>query len=298
VEFTLSKTRGTYLRGFVNYTFLQEKSGEFGYDTFYENTFDQLLFLRDDTDYRLSTPLASPFARLNMIFLTPVDWNPVIADWRLSLLGEWRDGQQWRWEGGAATYPELQENVAWRDYINWELRLTKHFFSSLGDLQLFVDIDNLFNRRHLWRYGAFGNADFPGRDYDSYMWSLHLPEDTFDQLNLVDPDASFKDKMNDLPYRWIPGSDKPGDFRTPDVPFQPMEAVGSLSDVGEPNTSAWYWAADTDSYSQWNGSSWSAVPEAEVDEAISKKAYIDMPNLRNQTFFNPRRFTLGLRISL
>jgi hypothetical protein len=130
------------------------------------------------------------------------------------------------------------------------------------------------------------------------MHSLHLPENTFDQLSGVEPDTPFGEKMTLLPYRWIPGNDQPGDFRDPSVPWQPMEAAGSLEHIGEPNTRAWYWAADTDTYSRWTGSTWELVPAEDVDGALARKAYIDMPNLRYKTFLNPRRFSLGLRITI
>ena len=299
-EITLTKLRGDWIRGFVNYTFLQTKRGDFGYSQFNENTFQQRNYLRTSTDYRLNAPLAEPFARANLLFLTPGSFVPsvfngaLLGDWRVSLLGEWRAGSQWTWAGGGGTPPELQQNVRWRSYLNFDLRFTKHINTRYGGAQVFLDVANLFNRRHLYSAAGF-HPD--GRDFDRYMWSLHLPEDIFDQLNAVDASKPYAEKEG-LPYIWVPGDDRPGVFRHPDVAYQPIEASQSLSTVSDPNTTAWYWAADTGTYSRWNGSSFEEVPQNEVNKVLEDKAYIDMPNIRFNTFLNNRRITLGIRVTL
>ncbi len=303
-EITLTKLRGEWIRGFINYTYLQRKWGNFGYSEFNENTFEQQNYLLSSIDYRQAAPLAEPFARANLLFLTPSNFLPsvlkgkLLGDWRVSLLGEWRQGSQWRWAGGGGAPPELQENVRWRSYMNFDLRFTKHINTRFGGAQIFLDVANVFNRRHLYRATGF-RADDP-RDFDRYMWSLHLPEDIFDQMNRVDETLSYAEKAasGGLPYVWVPGNDRPGVFRNLDVPFQPIEALASLNDVSEPNTVAWYWAADTQSYSRWNGSSWEDVPTNQVNQMLDDKAYIDMPNMRFNTFLNHRRITLGIRVTL
>jgi hypothetical protein len=306
-EVTLSKNRGRWLRGFMNYTFLQTKSGNFGFAQFYENSFDQLTYLRTSTDYRQEAPLAQPFARLNLNFLTPPDFgdaaSPIVGDWRVSLLGEWRSGEKWTWNGGSGAIPELQNNVAWRDFMNFDLRFTKHFNTRYGSMQLFFDIDNVFNRRHLYNASAFADSN---RDFDYYMWSLHLPGDIFDRVNAVNcavegvsvGDCDFADKRGLPGELWVPGDDEPGAFRKPGVAFQPIEAVQSLpASPAAGEESAWYWAADTEQYSEWNGSAWVAVADNEVQQVLDDKAYIDMPNYAFNTFLNPRRYTVGLRLS-
>ena len=304
-EFTLSKNRGAWIRGFVNFTYLQTKSGNFGFASFFENSFDQLTYLRTSTDYRQFAPVAEPFARMNLLFLTPSSYGPDVAglqplsDWRVSLLGEWRDGQKWTW-AGEGNFPEIQNNVAWRDFWDFDLRLTKHFNSRFADLQIFLDVDNVFNRRHLYGNAAFGGGG--GRDFNDYMRSLHLADDIFDGINAatcvtanVDiADCSFEEKRG-LPYVWVPGDDQPGLFRDDDVDFQPIEGVEELPESG--NDRAWYWEQTSDTYSRWNGSAWEPVPEGEVQRVLDDKAYIDMPNFRFNTFLNPRRYTFGLRLT-
>ena len=138
-----------------------------------------------------------------------------LGNWRLNLLGEWRKGQSFIWAGGGGSFPELDNNVRWKDYYNLDLRFTKHFNTNFGNAQFFVDFSNVLNIRHMYRQAAFHQDNF---DYEYYMWSLHLPEDIYDGL---------RDQSN-LPYIWIPGNDQPGDFRHPSVAFQPIEAVANL----------------------------------------------------------------------
>lgn len=310
-EFTITKNRGKWVQGFLNYTYLQTKWGNFGYERFFENSFEMRNWLRSATDYRISAPLAEPFARMNLRLFTPSDFGPSLAgfnpigDWRVSLLGEWREGQKWTWRGpgGGGGLPELRENVRYRDYLSFDLRLAKHLgIAGQGNAQIFFDIDNVFGRKHLYRFTAFSGA--PGRDFDDYMASLHLSEDIYDGLNDVQcaaegvsiDDCPFNRKEN-LPYEWIPGDDDPGVFRDEDVDFQPINAVANLDAVESPDRVAWFWSRETGTYSRWTGSAWEAVPDNEVRQVLDDKAYIDMPNYRFNTFLNPRRFTLGLRFT-
>ncbi len=312
-EFTLTKNRGEWVRGFLNYTYLQTKTGNFGFANFYENSFDQIEYLRSSTDYRLSAPIAQPFARMNLMLMTPSDYGPEFAgvnplsDWRVSILGEWRSGEQWTWYGHTSNFfSELQPNVAWKDFWNFDLRFTKHLNSRFADLQVFLDIDNVLNRRHLYNNAAFsaGGTD----DFNFYMRSLHLPGDIFDELNQVTcqtdgvsvEDCPIADK--ELPTGvslWIPGDDEPGDFRDDDVVFQPIEAIASGDDLPGDGSGLreWYWIADEETYMHWEGGSWVEVPDAQLQDVLDEQAYIDMPNYGFNTFFNPRRFTVGLRLS-
>ncbi|TDI94080.1 MAG: hypothetical protein E2O75_00745 [Chloroflexi bacterium] len=196
----------------------------------------------------------------------------------------------------------MQNNVAWKDFLNFDMRFTKHFNTRFASLQIFVDIDNVFNRRHLYNEAAFAGSN---NDFQYYMWSLHQPGDIFDDVNSVTcaqqgvdvADCAFGDKQSLPGELWVPGDDKPGDFRKPGVAFQPIEAVPSLDGVSDPNSIAWYWAADTEQYSRWNGSSFESVSDGELQQVLDDKGYIDMPNFRFNTFLNPRRVTLGLRLS-
>lgn len=294
-EISISKNRGNWVRGFANFTFLQRKEGDFGYRRFFENSYQMQQWLTTNAEARnrLDAPVAEPFARVNFIFLTPPDFgsdgvaNQLLGDWRVSLLGEWRLGQTFTWAGGslASSNPYIRNNVRWKDYYNLDLRLTKNVGTAAGDVQLFADVSNVLNLRHLYRETAFLEN---GTDIDQYLNSLHLDQDVFDQL----PEGTAAPLF-------IPGKDRPGTFRKEGVAFQPIEVVGGLSDAGpaDGRQSAWYWAADTESYHRWNGSAWEAVPQGEVSRVLEDKAYIDMPNLGFTSFLNPRRVMFGIRYS-
>src|SRR5690606_11507348 len=98
------------------------------------------------------------------------------------------------------------------------LRFTRHLNTRYANLQVFLDIDNVFNTRHLYQDAGFAGGT---QDFNHYMWSLHLPGDIFDGVNAVtcaDEDVSVEDcdfaQKQNLPGNlWIPGNDKPGDYR-------------------------------------------------------------------------------------
>ena len=64
--------------------------------------------------------------------------NP-LGDFRVSFLGEWRAGQTLTWTGGGSD-PNINNNVRYRDYWNFDLRFTKNFNTRAGDLQFFADM--------------------------------------------------------------------------------------------------------------------------------------------------------------
>ena len=282
LEFSLTRNRGKWVRGFANYTYMVRKSGNFGFNEIYESRAAMRDFIRTSRQHYPSRPVPEPYANLNIEFFAPQDFGPEVAGlhplsgWNLSFLGEWRAGQTFTWEGGSDL--RISDNVSWRDYYNLDLRLSKNFDTNLGRAQFFVDVTNALNIKHMNRYSAFvGSFDF-----ENYMQSLHLPADV------------FEDK--DAPYRWIPGDDTPGDYRDPDVQFVPIEVVGTVEDV-EPHTRPLYYEEDNGRYMQWTGSEWQAADEGFVDEVLETKAYIDMPNSAYFSFLNPRNVFFGLRLS-
>ena len=292
-EFSISKNRGEWIQGFANFTYQQRKSGNFGYSNFYENSFQMVNWLRTATDYRQAAPVAEPFARLNLLVLTPQGFGPAVAgknplgNFRISLLGEWRKGVAMTWTGDlAASIPEVRNNINYRDYWNFDLRFTKHLSAGPTQLQLFADIDNVFNLRHLNWVGAF--LERQGDDAGDYLRSLHLPADIFHQLPEGNPN----------PYEWVPGDDRPGVFRDWDVKWQPIEAKVTLPEAPDAGFErGWVYASDSGTYHRWTNGAWENVPSGELDQVLKDKAYIDMPNHRFNTFLNPRRVTLGLRVS-
>ena len=283
-EITLRKNKGRYVRGFVNYTYMAVKRGDFGFGRSYENRAQQRQFERDSRAHYQNRPVAQPYSRFNIEFLGPrqlgPSWGGVrpLGDWRLSFLGEWKAGQVFTWSG-SSSIQGLENNVRWSDYYNLDLRLAKNFGAVLQRAQLFIDVTNILNIRHLRRSGAFSDQ------YDrlSYMESLHLPEDTFGD--------------EEAPYPFIPGDDRPGDYREPGVEYQPVEIVDNVEDVKTPHPRPFYYERSSQRYMTFVEGSWTQVDNEKLEQVLEAKAYIDMPNYEYLRFFNPRRVRFGLRVS-
>ncbi len=296
-ELTLNKNIGRWIRGFVNYTYMVRKSGNFGYDHHYQNDFEQLRYEREYWGYQQWTPIPEPFGRFNVTFLLPPDFGPRFAginplgDWRLNLLGEYRSGDVFTWSGGSGSIPGLSNNVKWADFYMLDIRLAKNFDFGLGRAQLYIDVNNVLNLKYMYRHSAFAGQF----DWENYMWSLHLPEDTFSDLE-------------DDPYPFIYGDDRPGDYRKPGVEFQPVEIASELPDGGPDylKRRAWYYNTKEEQYYAWHGSwdaeagewttgSWDTVDPVAVDQMVEDKAYINMPNNTSFRFLNPRMVFFGIR---
>ena len=279
-EFTLSRNRGSWVQGFINYTYMVFTSGYFSLRRNFENPTAQREFSESDAERRRasSRPLPRPYARLNLDFLTPSDFGPrlgsypILGDWRISLIGSWRQGAKYTWTGGGAV-PGVINNVSFRDYWNANLRFTKNVVIAGRRAQFFVDIFNVFNTRRL----SF-NGFIDGNDQLSYLRSLHLPESDDYQTN-------------------IPGDDKIGAYRPYDVAYQPMERIPARESITAPSEDVIYWEYDSRQYIIYRDGAWGPADLQIVDQAIKDKAYIDMPNQSFLTFLDPRDIFWGIRLS-
>ncbi|MBM4161830.1 MAG: TonB-dependent receptor, partial [Ignavibacteria bacterium] len=99
-EVTLSKNRGRWVQGFINYTYMVSTAGRFGYAQFSAKRSEQRAYERDNIERDLyqQRPVPRPYGRMNLDFFTPPDFGPEVAglsllgDWRLSLLGNYSAG--------------------------------------------------------------------------------------------------------------------------------------------------------------------------------------------------------------
>ena len=177
IEISVFKNAGRWIRGFLNYSYMVDSGGAFGFPSFRENRIEQRRYEENTTDYYQSKPLARPYARFNIEVITPLNFGPevagrhVLGDWRLSLLGEWKKGEYFTWTGGQTSVRGIENNIYWRGYRNVDMRISKNLTLAQGDLQLYVDVRNLFNIKN-FNAGAFSD----GQDFDSYLNSLRLPK--------------------------------------------------------------------------------------------------------------------------
>ncbi len=306
VELTLSKVKGNWLRGFANFTFMTLESGNFGSLAVIYDPLERMEYERLTQDHAQSKAAAQPYAHVNIELLAPTRFGPKVfgkhpfGDWRVAWLGEWRAGKVFTWGGPIVdedqstfgiqyTPPDvLQNNVRTRDYYRLDLRVSKQFKTRAGAVQLFLDVSNLLNLKFMYFERPFATTpENPFGDYNAYMASLHLPQAAFGNLD-----------AREAPYLFIPGHDRPGDFRKAGAAFVPIRLVRNQRQLpGAGNSAALYYVHDSATYMQFENGAWQQANTARVQQVLADKAYIDMPNQAEQTFLNPRSMSLGVRFS-
>jgi len=197
-EVTLSKTRGDWIRGFINYTYDVITSGYFGYTSYYQDPIEQREYLRLNP-YQ-AKPLPRPYARANIEILTPVGFGPAIQDFypfdkmSLNILADWKTGSYQTFNPN--NIPGIVNNVQWKDWFNIDLRLSKVFEIGPVKTQIYLDINNLLDTKYL---SSAGFAD----NYDNI------------------------DYLNSLNFSWEEGAengdDKIGEYRPFGVAYDPLE---------------------------------------------------------------------------
>jgi hypothetical protein len=258
-------------------------SGQFGYSQYDQNAEVQRQYEADNiTQVYQTRPVASPYGRVIVDFFTPSDFGSPVSginvwgDWRLNLTARWQAGDHFTWSGGGSPRPGLLNNVQWRDFYNVDMRFSKTFTLNAFNIQLFMDVNNLFNIKNFSQYG-FTDAN----NFNSYMTSLHLP-------------ASIGDPLG---YGNIPGSDAPGDVRKDGVAYTPVESHNDVTTVTSAQKTVIYYDQKTGRYMENQGSGWTEISESRKNDMLNNKSYIFMPNLSFFTFLNPRDIFWGVRFS-
>ncbi len=283
-EITLTKNRGSWVQGFLNYTYMVSTSGAFGRPTYYQNAVQQAEDER--TNPQQFKPIPRPYARASVDVFSPSEFGPEImgfypaADIRANLLARWTSGFYFTWVGGGSV-PGIQNNTQWKGSYSFDLRVSKSIALGPLNLQIFMDVANLFNRKEMATIGTTPLGFVDAQDYLNYMKSLHLPSD-FDRFG----------------YGNIAGDDEPGDYRKTGVAFQPMVYTQDITTVSSPSSVPLYYEAQSKTYYQWVSGQWQVADQSKVNKALEDKAYIDMPNQDWFTFLNPRDIYFGLKVSL
>jgi outer membrane receptor protein involved in Fe transport len=196
-EVTLTKRVGPWFRGFINYTYDVITEGYFGLLRYYEDPNKQREYER--LNPQITRPHPRPYARLSLNFNTPYEYGPdwggikPLADWNLNILSDWKSGSYYLYR----TSEEVEYEIQWKDWFNTDIRIGKLFkLGNLVNLQLYVDITNIFNFKYLNWAGFSDNYD-----RDSYLESLNFSWEKGDQK----------------------GDDNIGDYRPVGVEFDPLE---------------------------------------------------------------------------
>ena len=269
-EITLRKTTGRWWSGFVNYTYQVNTTGHFGSSREFDNPSDQKKWDEATVNLYQDRPIPQPNARANINLYTPSDYGPLFAghnllgNWALNIVLNWNAGYWTTWN--PKNVASIAYNVQSVDYFNATLRLQKTLDLGSFNLQLFMDVSNLFNT-----YRLFNTND------QDYMLSLHLPKSEA--------------------YDNIPGADKVGDYRKPGADFTPMEYTKKISTGQTGNAGAIYYEGVSGKYFEYVNGEWSQVDQAKIDKINSDKSYIDMPNATTFWFLNPRQIYFGIRLS-
>ncbi len=200
-ELTLNKRVGTWISGFVNYTYEISSSGYFGYRYHYQDPQKMRNYLRENPYQTRLHP--RPYARANINFHTPFGFGPrfmgfkPFSDWRLNILASWRTGSYETYN--PYNIPGVVDNVQWKDTYNIDLRFGKNFkLHNRMTVQLYVDVSNVLNTKFL-SYAGFAS----GGDYQNYLASLNFPFET----------GEFK------------GNDRIGEYRDWNVKYDPLEPL-------------------------------------------------------------------------
>ncbi len=196
-EITLTKTRGEWVRGFINYTYDVKTSGYFGLTKYYEDPVEQRDYLtRNPTQFK---PVPQPYARANVEFITPTDFGPEInniypfGQISLNILANWKTGRYTTYN--PKSIPGIINNVQWEDRFNMDMRLSKSFDIGMFNIQLYLDVSNVLNTKQL-SFSGFANKF----DYLDYLESLNFDweegvEHGNDKIGTVRPDNVAYDPL-------------------------------------------------------------------------------------------------------
>jgi outer membrane receptor protein involved in Fe transport len=283
-EATVTKNRGQWIQGFVNYTYMISSSGRFGWGVYNESPSEQRAYELASTWHYQAKPKARPYARLNLDIFSPSDFGPkiggifLLGDIRMNILASWQAGSYESWNGSGVT-TGVENNLQWLDYYGMDIKISKDFnFGPVG-LQFFAQINNVFNIKRLSSNG-FVNTE----DYQSYLKSLHFSEDI----------------GKDFTYVNVPGDDKLGEYRKNGSAYTPIVAVADLNNIGVNDiyNNTIYYESNSRDYYENTGEGWVKVDKKRIDKILDDKSYIDMPNITYFTFLNPRDIYWGIRFNI
>lgn len=274
-ECTVKKSRGRWVTGFANYTYQVNTSGHFGHEKVFQDPSRQRKYNESETDLYQERPIPTPYARTNLSFYLPPDFdkftfwgiNP-LSGVNVNLLADWSSG--WWDTYNPKNITSIKRNVQRKDWFDMRLRLNKTFSVKKLRFDVFMEVENLLNTKRLDLGGFY---DF--EDRDAYFASLHLP----------------KSKA----YDNIVGNDRIGEYRKEGVPYQPVEIYNVQFAMGDPGII--YYDRNNDRYLEYVNNAWVKVNQGRMDKILDDKAYIDMPNMTSFWFLNPRQIFFGIRVS-
>ena len=201
-EVTLTKLGGSWISGFVNYTYDVGSSGYFDLMQYYQDVNKQRSYLQLNP-YQ-TKPHPQPYANANLTLQTPDAFGPEVAGmhplagWSLNFVATWGAGSYGTYNPNSI--PGVVDNVQWADSYNIDIRFMKMVRLYDFDIQVYMDVQNVFNFKHL-NYAGF---------VDSY---------------------DYQDYLASLCFSWMEGdkkgTDRIGEYRPNGVAYDPLEPNSS-----------------------------------------------------------------------
>jgi outer membrane receptor protein involved in Fe transport len=277
-EMEFSKLYGRWFTGNINFEYRVSTSGYFGTREYYDTPAAQREYDLENT-YQ-SKPRPIPRLKATFDFHTPENYGMLLngqrifGGWHANFVTSWRKGSYTTWNPN--NYDGVLYNLRYKDYHNINLQFSKVFVFNRFKVKFFADITNLDNFKYWSTYGFFDTNDY----YD-YMYSLHLPSETYEECG----------------YNGIPGDDQPGDYRKSGVDYQPMSYTTNYTLISSPDSKVIYWDAATKKYMQYVDGAWTQVSKSKINKILDEKAYINMPDQSFYTFLDPRNIFFGVTMS-
>ncbi len=161
-----------FVSGWASLNYMVESQGLYGYDRYFENPSQQARFVNN----QVSDPDVRPIFRTSLNFHTRDDMGgpslgetALLGGFNLNILYTWQRGPQFTWN--PAGFPLVENNVRWRPYQRFDLRLNKTLFSK-GTVEsvFYLDVSNLLNNRNMTIYQ--GGID-PNSRNNNWAWDGH-----------------------------------------------------------------------------------------------------------------------------
>jgi len=165
--------------------------------------------------------------------------------------------------------------------VNSKLSKTWH----LGNVNVtfLAEAFNLFNFKHFSTYGMA-----QGVHYVRYQESLQFKEEVYEELG----------------FKHLAGDDRLGEYRDPDVDYQPMDYINAAYQDDDKlipyaeDEGVYFWVDEENAYMTYSATDgWTDVSDSEVQKVLDDKAYIYNPPNESLTFLNPRDIFMGLKLS-
>jgi len=287
LEIELRKRVGSWMTGFLNYTYAVYTSGSFGIAQRYENPSLQKQYELNVSTQTQYKPIPQPQAKFNLSFHTPLKFGPAIA--KQHILGGWDMTFTGSWIAGSyVTYGSVigvTYNIRWRDSENVDMKIAKTFDFGPLDVTVLTEVFNVLNLKRL-SLTSLGDINLTPAIYNKYTESLQFPKKVY----------------NELGDKHLSGDDKLGDYRPSNVKYQEMDYIYTTTNFNNADPLVIYYVEDQGKYFQLDkafseGGVWQEVSASRIKKIKDDKAYIFNPCNESFMFFNPRDVFFGVRIS-